>query len=155
MIRFCNINDKEQWIKLNKAFMKEEMNDSGFWNDVDKTDDEIFAKTFESALDHPEMIKLLIIEDEEGNAVGYANLMVIFSVWSHGKALELDDIYIIPEKRGRGIGKNALKYIEDYAAANEYMRFQFKAEENNFGANKLYKGLGYESEKMNFYVKYF
>lgn len=155
MIRFCNINDKSEWIRLNREFMKQEVQDWKFWNDVDKTSNELFSKTYEKALENPEIIKLLIIEDDEGNAIGFANLMVLFSIWSHGKALELDDIYIIPEKRGKGIGKNVIKYIEDYASVNGYMRFQFKAEEHNARANKLYKALGYESEKMNFYAKYF
>jgi GNAT superfamily N-acetyltransferase len=154
MIRFCNANDEVEWIRLNREFMAEEIHDLSFWNEIEKTSDVLFAATFRNALENPDHIKLLLVENEEGDAIGYANLMVLFSVWSHGQALEIDDLYIVPAERAKGIGSDTIKFCENYAKGNGFKRFQFKAEENNKGANHLYKRLGYVSEKMDFYVKY-
>ena len=32
--------------------------------------------------------------EEDGEVIGFANLMTIFSVWSEGYALVIDDLYI-------------------------------------------------------------
>jgi len=105
------------------------------------------------ALDNPELLTLLIFE-EDGIPIGFANLMTIFSVWSHGKALILDDLYIKKEYQGKGHGKEAMLYVETYAQENGYRRIQFQSEHTNPDAKKFYNALGFESTDMNFYVKY-
>jgi len=154
-IRICNENDKIQWVRLNKEFMDFEIKDAEFWNNTNNASIEKFEVTFEQALLHPELITLLIIETDEGESIGFANLMTIFSIWAHGKALILDDLYIVPERRGSGMGRCVLKYVEDFAMANGYKRFQFLSESHNEKAYEFYTALGYGSEDMKFYVKYF
>ena len=82
---------------------------------------------FSEALNSKELISLFMFE-ENGRPVGFANLMTIFSVWSHGKALILDDLYIVPEERGKGYGKKALQFIEEFANERQYKRLQFQSE---------------------------
>ena len=102
--RKCEQKDASLWIKLNREFIVYESQDDGLWNGVSRVSDQRFAQTFEEALSSPELISLLIFE-EDGAPVGFANLMTIFSVWSHGKALYLDDLFIREEHRGKGYGK--------------------------------------------------
>jgi len=153
-IRLCNINDKKKWVKLNKAFMVYELCDEEFWNNTDAISDEQFGTIFEDALNSSELITLMIIENEK-EAIGFANLMTIFSVWAHGKALILDDLFLLEEYRGKGLGRKVLAFIENYAKRNEYKRLQFQSEFSNPDAYKFYTKLGYKSDDMHFYVRYF
>lgn len=152
--RLCTADDCKIWTQLNKAFMDEEIQDDGLWNNTNQQSDEKFYDTFSRALESKELIALLLFE-EDGNPVGFANLMTIFSVWAHGKALILDDLYLCPEVRGKGYGKQALAYIEQFAAECGYKRLQFQSEETNPNAMEFYISQGYSPADMKFCVKYF
>ena len=152
--RLCDIDDKDCWIAMNREFMAEEIQDDSLWNSTGQADDEQFLHTFEEALESDDLISLLIFE-EDGVPVGFANLMTIYSVWAHGKALILDDLYLRPDVRGKGYGKQALGYIEKFAAERGYKRLQFQSEATNPNAMEFYVSQGYSPADMKFYVKYF
>lgn len=152
-IRICKLEDKKEWISLNREFMSYEIKDTDFWNNTDSNSDERFALTFDEALQHPELITLLLIEKDQ-KVIGFANLMFIFSVWSHGKGLILDDLYIKEAFRGNGIGRFVMQFIENYGRESGCKRLQFQSEYTNPEAYKFYNQLGYVSESMYFYVKY-
>lgn len=153
IIRACNPGDKGNWITLNREFMAGEIKDASFWNNTDSDPDERFSRTFEEALQHPELITLLMIVKGQ-EAIGFANLMTVFSIWSHGRALILDDLYIRKAYRGTGYGRMVMRCIEEVGREKDVKRVQFQAEQSNLGANLFYKKLGYSSEPFNFYVKY-
>ncbi len=150
----CDMNDKDCWIAMNREFMAEEIQDDGLWNSTGQADDEQFSHTFEEALAAKELISLMIFE-EDGVPVGFANLMTIYSVWAHGKALILDDLYLRPDARGKGYGKLALGYIEQFATESGCKRLQFQSETTNPNAMEFYISQGYSPADMKFYVKYF
>lgn len=152
--RLCEERDFDIWVEMNRAFMDEEIEDNDLWNDTNETDDACFKKTFKGALESEELITLMIFE-EGGVPVGFANLMTIYSIWTHGKALILDDLYLIPDVRGKGYGKKALEYIETFACDKGYKRLQFQSEITNSNAMEFYKSIGYTPADMKFYVKYF
>ena len=152
--RLCNKEDLSCWTDMNRAFMAEEIQDDGLWNNTGQTSDEQFAKTFEEALASDELISLMFFE-VDGMPVGFANLMTIYSVWAHGKALILDDLYLHPEVRGKGYGKQALESIEKFAVERGCKRLQFQSEVTNPNAMEFYISQGYSLADMKFYIKYF
>lgn len=152
--RLCDMNDSAIWIAMNREFMAEEIQDDDLWNGTGQADDEQFSHTFTEGLNSDDLISLMIFE-ENGVAVGFANLMTIYSVWAHGKALILDDLYLRPDVRGKGYGKQALEYIEGFAAERGYKRLQFQSETTNPNAMEFYVSQGYSPADMKFYVKYF
>ena len=151
--RLCGKQDEKCWISMNREFMSEEIQDGDLWNDTGKTNDEQFHKTFNGALKSSELISLMIFE-EDGKPVGFANLMTIYSVWAHGKALVLDDLYLKQSARGKGYGKKALEYIEQFAIERGCKRLQFQSEITNPNAMEFYISQGYSPADMKFYVKY-
>ena len=142
--------DREIWIKLNREFMAEEIQDADLWNNTGETGDDQFTETFRQAED---LIRLILFE-EDGRTIGFANLLIIFSVWSHGKALIIDDLYITKENRGKGFGRSALEQVEEYARQIGCKRLQFQSELTNPNAMEFYKAVGYTPADMKFYVKY-
>lgn len=152
--RLCKEEDYKIWTQLNKDFMDEEIQDDGLWNNTNQQSDEKFYDTFSRALASKELISLLFFE-EDGKPVGFANLMTIFSIWTHGKAIILDDLYLCPQVRGKGYGKRALEYIEQFAVERGCKRLQFQSEVTNPNAMEFYISQGYSPADMKFYVKYF
>ncbi|MBR4861716.1 MAG: GNAT family N-acetyltransferase [Firmicutes bacterium] len=152
--RLCTKDDQKCWIAMNREFMAEEIQDDGLWNNTGQTDDGQFAHTYAEALESGELISLLMFE-EDGVPVGFANLMTIYSVWSHGKALILDDLYLRPQVRGKGYGRQALAFIEEFAKESGCRRLQFQSEVTNPNAMEFYISQGYSPADMKFYVKYF
>lgn len=152
--RLCEERDFDIWVEMNRAFMDEEIEDNNLWNDTNENDDARFIETFKCALESKEHITLMFFE-EDGVPVGFANLMTIYSVWAHGKAMILDDLYLTPDVRGKGYGKRALEYIETFAWDKGYKRLQFQSEITNPNAMEFYVSQGYSPADMKFYVKYF
>lgn len=152
--RLCNESDKEYWIAMNREFMAEEIEDDDLWNNTNETSDEQFSHTFMEALETDDLISLMIFE-ADGEPVGFANLMTIYSIWTHGKALILDDLYLRPQTRGKGYGKQALVFIEQFAKKRGCKRLQFQSEVTNPNAMEFYISQGYNPTDMKFYVKYF
>ena len=108
MIRFAKAEDKNLWVKLNIDFMKFEIANSDFWNNVDESKHEELAKTFDEAIKNHENITIFMIE-HQGEIIGFANLMTIFSIWAQGRALIIDDLYIRSEYQGKGFGSQVMR----------------------------------------------
>ena len=151
--RLCNEKDCTVWIKMNRDFMKEEINDNEFWNEADRISDGEFRKVFLAGLNSPEQVRFIMFEEDE-EPVGFANLMTAFSVWSHGKTMIVDDFYFKAGMRGRGYGRRGMEMIEEYAKAEGCKRLQLLAALTNENAMDFYKAIGYQSTDMKFYVKY-
>ena len=153
MLKKAQAADKAIWIKLNREFMEFEIQDDKLWNHIDKAKDEELGEVFDEALETPELITIFMIEDR-GKIVGFANLMTIYSVWSEGRALIIDDLYIDTRSRGRGLGRQTMKEIENYARSHGYKRLQFQSEETNPQAKAFYTKIGYTPAAMSFYMRY-
>lgn len=151
--RKCRIEDEKVYVELNKEFMEFEIRDASFWNDTNDAAYEQFAHTFHEALEHPELVTLFMIE-MDNQIIGFMNLMTIYSIWSHGKALILDDLFIKPKHQNKGVGRSSLDFVESFAREQGYKRLQFFSEKSNEGAYAFYTRLGFEPTEMYFYVRY-
>ena len=152
--RECRLADCATWIELNKEFMASEIQDEDLWNNTNKVSDAQFESTFLSGLETPERAGLLLFTEDD-RPIGFTNLMIVFRVWSHGLACIVDDLYLKESSRGKGYGKLAMGYIEEYAKAKNCKRIQFQSELTNPEAEKFYRKLGFIPTDMKFYVKYF
>ncbi len=152
-IRLCKLGDESKWIELNREFMNFEIQEEGLWNNTNNMSYTTFQNTFIEAIKHPELITLLLIELEE-ELIGFANLLTVYSVWAHGKALVIDDLFLRPEYRRRGFGRKIIRYIENLTKEQGYKRLQFQSEFSNPEACSFYESLGFEPTDMHFYTKY-
>ena len=64
-------------------------------------------------------------------------------------------VVVDPGKRGKGYGKQALSFVEQFAKARGCKRLQFQSEVTNSNAMEFYISQGYNPTDMKFYVKYF
>jgi GNAT superfamily N-acetyltransferase len=77
----------------------------------------------------------------ENIPVGFIVYFFNFSTWT-GRGLYLDDLYIRPEFRGKGIGKNLLAYLAKVAVENNCKRFEWVCLDWNEPSIEFYKKLG-------------
>jgi ribosomal protein S18 acetylase RimI-like enzyme len=83
----------------------------------------------------------LILSD--GEVVGYVILTFVFSFEYKGRIAFLDELYISDTARGRGLGKQALDFIEEQAKALSIKIIYLEIEGHNTIAQKLYLSKGY------------
>jgi GNAT superfamily N-acetyltransferase len=152
IIRECNANDESAFVKLNMGFMQEVMAENPYWTSLKMPTEEEMKNIFREALSMPNHI-LIFVGEIDGQLIGYANTWTVYSIWSMGKALTIDDLYIALPYRKKGIGGKIMEYLMSFAKENGYKRVQLHAELNNHWAHRLYRKLGFSEEEIMFFMK--
>lgn len=80
----------------------------------------------------------------DGKAVGYGLMNYTFSQEAGGKVAWIEEVYVRPEYRGRGLGREFFAYV-DAVIAPAVMRLRLEVEPDNVRAKKLYRKMGYKS----------
>lgn len=83
-----------------------------------------------------------LLGEEDGTVVGFALFFHNFSTFVGRKGLYLEDLFIIPEKRGRGYGKALLKHLAKIAVERGCGRMEWICLDWNESALSLYRSLG-------------
>jgi GNAT superfamily N-acetyltransferase len=84
-------------------------------------------------------------EGDAARIVGYA---LAFPFWSaeYGGLLSLvDEIYVVPEHRGQGIGEQLMQFLETYAHEQGHVGLTLLVMNRNQRAHRFYERLGYEA----------
>lgn len=86
---------------------------------------------------------LVAVDEADLSILGYALLFPFWSSEYGGLLLLLDELYVVPERRSRGIGGQFLEYIEQYARDLGYVALNFIAMNHNKRAIDFYLRHGY------------
>jgi GNAT superfamily N-acetyltransferase len=84
----------------------------------------------------------LIVEDEAGEAVGYAIFYTTFSTFECRSGIWLEDLYVRPERRQGGIGLRVMEYLAGLALERGHRRLEWVALAWNEPALNFYAKLG-------------
>lgn len=150
MIRKCRLEDKKDWVKLNKQFIEYEYKDENVWNSPLKFGN--LEEDFELILNDTSTILFAIIEEEK--MIGFMNIQCFYSIWSHGKVFFLDDFFIEENFRRKGYGEKALKDLQKYAKKSGIKRIQLMAENTNPKAIEFYKKHKFNEQEIHLFLKY-
>ena len=74
--------------------------------------------------------------------VAFALYFFNFSTFKGKRGLYLEDLFVVPELRGNGIGKQMLKYLAQIAKENDCARFEWSVLDWNEPSINFYKSLG-------------
>jgi GNAT superfamily N-acetyltransferase len=83
-----------------------------------------------------------VIADWEGQPAGFALFFYNYSTWQGRPGLYLEDVFVRPRFRGRGIGKALLTHVAQTAVHENCGRFQWQVLDWNTPAIEFYKSLG-------------
>ena len=152
LVRRCEARDEGEWVRLNLQFMDEVKRDSEYWSTLKTPTETELRRIFAEILALPESVPVFVAE-RNGPVVAYANTCASYSVWSGGRALTVDDLYVEAGHRGQGIGRAIMEHLVRFAEQSGYRRVQLHAEMGNLAAHRLYLDLGLEAEDMRFFLK--
>jgi ribosomal protein S18 acetylase RimI-like enzyme len=135
MIRDAIASDKDFFQSMVKTFYSSE----AVAHEVDEGNFEI---TFSQAMMDSPYMRLLIIEDDGFDPVGYALISLTYSNEVGGMVVFIEEVYIGDGHRGGGYGSKLFQFLnEEYPSAK---RFRLEVRGDNEKAIALYKRLGYE-----------
>lgn len=83
-----------------------------------------------------------LVAEADGRAVGFALYFFNFSTFTGRPGLYLEDVYVQPASRGRGIGKALLKELAGVAVERGCRRFEWVALDWNKPAIDFYTSIG-------------
>lgn len=98
---------------------------------------------FETFIANPNLGKSwLIYQNEE--IVGYVILTFVFSFEYKGILAFLDELYIKKQHQGKGIGKQAVQFVQQESSQLNVKMLYLEVEEHNQNAQKLYLAHDFE-----------
>ena len=77
----------------------------------------------------------------DGEIVGFALYYFAYSTWK-GQCLYLEDLFVLPEERQKGYGKETLIYLANKAIEKECARFEWSCLKWNKNAIDFYTKFG-------------
>ncbi len=86
----------------------------------------------------------VIFGELAGEPVCFALFTTNYSTWLAQPGLYLEDLFVLPEMRGRGYGKVLLTYLAQLAVERNYGRFEWSVLDWNELAISFYKAQGAE-----------
>lgn len=92
----------------------------------------------------PGLVVFLALLDAEPTAV--AVCFRGYSTFTAKPLLNIHDLAILPARRNQGVGRALLRGIDDYAKANGCSKITLEVREDNTGARRLYRDVGFGTE---------
>lgn len=107
-----------------------------------EVDRAVLERTFQAATNPKEPLLWGYVLTENGQNVGFLYLTQCYSAEVGGRCIFLEEIFLKPEFRGRGLGGKVMAWIE-----NQYpdaRRFRLEVNDRNANAVHLYQKVGYD-----------
>ena len=141
-IRAALAADKQRWFILWQGYL-----------DFYKTElsTEQSELTWQRILD-PEFNMKCAVAIDDGLIVGFTTYNLQNSTWSEGGHCYLEDLFVDPAVRGKGVGRALIEYVKSYAIENNCSRLYWNTDEDNATARKLYDTYALESGKRQYRI---
>lgn len=97
--------------------------------------------TVEQMSKETDLFRSLVVKNNKSEIIGFALYFYAYFTWV-GKSLYLDDLYVKPDYRNKGIGSALLKEIFKIAKSENCKRLRWQVLNWNKDAIKLYKKSG-------------
>ena len=83
-----------------------------------------------------------VIASQDETPVGYAVFFPNYSTWEGRPGLYLEDLFVRPGARGKGVGRELLEYLAKIAVARGWARMEWCVLDWNEPSIAFYKKLG-------------
>lgn len=97
----------------------------------------------------PSLGRCFLIREAE-KSIGYFVIGFGFSLEFGGKDAFLDELYIVPEARSRGVGKVSLQFATDFCRASGVHSLHLEVARENLAAQRLYRRAGFQERHADF-----
>ena len=131
--------DLEQLVALLGLLFEDE---EEFAPDADKQ-----RRALQAIVSDPGVGRLFVAREGE-RIVAMANLLYTVSTAEGGRAALFEDLVVLPERRGRGIGSALLRHVIDAARKEGLTRVTLLTDRGNKRAQALYRKMGFVASTM-------
>jgi GNAT superfamily N-acetyltransferase len=131
-LRFADVND----VPLILAFIKELADYEKMAQEVVATEEVLRDSLFQRKMAE------VVIGEFENKPIGFALIFHNFSTFLGKPGIYLEDLYVKPEMRGKGIGKIILAFLAKLAIERKCGRLEWWCLDWNEPSIKFYKQLG-------------
>ncbi len=102
---------------------------------------EKFKISLEEMIAEQEHFEMLIVEKIDGEIIGFASTFIAWYSWI-GKSLYLDDLYVIKDYRGKGLGSSLMNEVFELAKKQDCKKVKWQVSKWNQHAVDFYQSLG-------------
>ncbi|MCA1189496.1 MULTISPECIES: GNAT family N-acetyltransferase [unclassified Saccharopolyspora] len=82
------------------------------------------------------------VAEVDGEVAGFALWFLNFSTWEGRHGIYLEDLFVLPERRGSGLGKALLRTLAQECVARGYARLEWWVLDWNTPAIEFYESVG-------------
>jgi GNAT superfamily N-acetyltransferase len=104
-------------------------------------DSERNLKFFSDLVDKPATGKQFAALDESGAPLGFVTLYFLPSSLSARNYCLLNDLYTVPEARGKSVGRQLIEHCRKYCDVHGYDSMEWMTQKQNETAQRLYDSL--------------
>ena len=83
-----------------------------------------------------------VAQDRDGSVVGMALWFLNFSTWRGTHGIHLEDLYVQPERRGTGLGRELLRTLAAVCVERGYSRLEWSVLDWNSPSIEFYRAAG-------------
>lgn len=145
MIRKISQSDRADFIRLSKQFYS---SPAVLFNVPESYHERAFDELMRS-----DVYADGYILESGGKTVGYGLTAKTYSREAGGKVLWLEELFVLPQYRSAGLGKEFFQVVETEARRGNFVRIRLEVEEENVRARALYERLGYRPLEYDQMVK--
>lgn len=128
-IRRVTADDHDAWLPLWQAYLR-------FYNT--ELPDSVTRSTWQRFLDPSEPTRAALAWDGD-TAVGMVHFIYHRSNWSIENSCYLQDLLVVPQIRGTGVGRQLIEFVYDTARADGCAKVHWLTHETNATAIQLYE----------------
>lgn len=121
--------DREEWLPLWHAYLV-------FYES--ELEDGVTDAVFQRLTSGDGMHGALARDDDDGVAVGFVHWLLHPSTWSIAPYCYLEDLFVVPQRRGGGTGRALIAHVRDAAASAGASKLYWLTQASNATARRLY-----------------
>ncbi len=87
-----------------------------------------------------------LVVTDSGEAAGFAVWFLNYSTWTGTHGIYLEDLFVLPQYRGRGYGKSLLVHLAAECVRQGYARLQWSVLDWNTPSIDFYRSLGAQAQ---------
>lgn len=103
-------------------------------------EENVLRKTLSDAIGGNPYVAGFVFE-QEGSLAGYGMIAKSYSTEAGGECIWIEDIFILPQFRGKGLGTDFLKFVQEQFP--KAARIRLEAEPENEKAMAVYRSAGF------------
>lgn len=117
-----------------------------------ESNEEQYAKFLKERIKNKEA-EIFMAIDDDGSGMGFTLLYPTFSSVSQARVFTLNDLYVDPDHRKKGVASALMTAAGDYAKMKGAVRLHLETEPSNTSAQALYEKESWVKEGNFFYYR--